>query len=522
MKLFDLVTGHKLWQMSRATRQIGSAMDATPLLKEIFEGNKNVRELQNEFGQRLADEGIRTSGTTRTDSGGHRTWMTLPKIFGLCYEDENKIMRFTQVGDVVAKGGKPAMKVMVKQLLTFQYPNRTQEHESQKMDKKFHIFPYRFLVKLLLKVKYLTVQEIELFVLTVSSEKELVSVAKRIESFRKGKIKPDYDSHRKKYKKDHDSKLYKKYINDLANTFKNHMEFLPNISSGRVGMSHQLYIEPGYEQKWLIVTRSFDSDWKFNETYPEQDRKFFVERYGRLPGKKKASTKTSKPVTKDQTKIRKIQNAIVQIMEESPTQVVHDKMIERIRELTYISAKEIDNTLSKYPEFVKTNYNAFERKYLTVAGDGDRWQEFETMTNKIFNKIGFDVGPQKRVTLSAGQKGFLDGYITLGSKAGFIDSKSGKGFSCGNREVGIMKDYIKEAKKLSGDRQFEFFGYVYGRKFSNPQGFERISAQSGVKGFRISAVNLLQLMKAIKEKKILLQKIWDLFKKNGEISSFDY
>lgn len=497
-------------------------MDATSLLKKIFEGQQNTRELQNEFGKKLAEEDIKTSGNTRADSGGHRTWMTLPKIFGLCYEDENKIVKFTQAGDVVAKGGSQALEMMVKQLLTFQYPNRTQEHRSQKMNEKFHIFPYRFLVKLLLNVKHLTVQEIEFFVLPVSSEKELDFVSKQIELFRKGEIKIDYDSHRKKYKKDHDPKLYKKYINDLANTFKNHIEFLPGISFRKTGMTHQLYIEPEYENEWQNTIKRFDSNWKFIETYPGQDRKFFVEKYGILPGKKKAGAKTSKPITKDQTKIRKIQNAIVQIMEESLTQLTPNKMIERIRELTYYSIKEINDILSKYPEFVKTNYNAFEKKYLAVAGDGNKWKEFEAMTNKIFENVGLGVDHQKRIALSAGQKGFLDGYITLGSEAGIIDSKSGKGFSCGNKEVGVMKDYIKEAKKLSVDKQLQFFGYVYGRKFSNPQGFERISAQSGVNGFRISAVNLLHCMKALSDQKISKEQIWNLFQKNREITVFDY
>jgi|APSaa5957512535_1039671.scaffolds.fasta_scaffold05657_7 hypothetical protein len=513
--------GHLLWQMTRATRQIGSAMDATPLLKEVFEGKKNTRELQKEFGEKLAQAGIKTSGMTRADSGGNRTWMTLPKIFGLCYEDKDKIVRFTPVGIVVAKGGKQSMLMMEKQLLTFQYPNRTQEHFSQIMDDKFCIFPYRFLVKLLLKVKYLTVQEIEYFVLPVSSDKELVSVSKNIELFRKGKIKLDYESHRKKYKKDHDQKLYKKYINDLANTFKNHMEFLRNISSKRIGMTDQLFIEPKYEKKWAELIEYLDAEWKFNDTYTGQDRKFFVDRYGRLPGIKKASSKTSKPVTKDQTKIRKIQNAIVEIMGESPSQIERDKMIERIHELTYISNTKIDSILSKYPEFIKTNYNAFEKKYLLVGGDGDRWQEFEKMTNDIFKKMGFTVGYQKRVKLSSTQKGFLDGYVTLGSESGLIDSKAGKGFSCGNKEVGVMKDYIREAKKFSDDKQFKFFGYVYGRIFSNHQGFERISAETGIKGFRISAVNLLHCMNAVQDNKVSKEQIWEQFQKNDEITSFD-
>ena len=59
---------HKLWQMSRATRQITSVIDATPILKEICENKKNTRNLQKTFGDELAQVGIKTSGSTEENS----------------------------------------------------------------------------------------------------------------------------------------------------------------------------------------------------------------------------------------------------------------------------------------------------------------------------------------------------------------------------------------------------------------------------------------------------------------------
>ncbi|WP_428325402.1 AlwI family type II restriction endonuclease [Nitrosopumilus sp.] len=507
--------------MSRATRQITSAMDATPLLKEIFQNKKNTRKLQEEFGKKLAVEGIKTYGEVRKDSGGNRTWMTLPKIFGLCYEDKNKIVRFTQAGKIVAKGGKPAMQIMMKQILTFQYPNRTQERENQKMDPKFKIFPYRFLIKVLLKMKNLTVQEIELFVLPVSSDEELENVCKNIKMFREKKLIANYEKHKNKYKKDHNSKLYKKYINDLANTFKNHLEFLPGISSKKDGGIHQLFIESNSKQKWKDTIKKYDIEYAIENIYPNQERKFFVDRYGLLPGKKKASTKTSKPVTKEQTKIRKIQSAIVHILEKN-LNISKSKMITEIFNYTFISKTEIQRILSAFPEFVKTKYSNFEKKYLAVAGNGNKWKEFETMSNQIFSKFGVKVDHQKKIALSDGQKGFLDGYITFGDESGLIDSKAGKGFSCSNDKVGVMKDYISEASKISDKHSLRFFGYVYGRKFSNIGGFDRICKQTKVNGFRISAVNLLQMMKTYDENKISKEEIWILLQKNGEITPLDY
>jgi hypothetical protein len=514
---------HKLWQMSRATRQITSVIDATPILKEICENKKNTRNLQKTFGNKLAEVGIKTSGLTEEKSGGNRTWMTLPKIFGLCYEDENKIIRFTQAGHVVAKGKKSGNDMMVKQLLTFQYPNRTQEHHSQQMDKKFCIFPYRFLVKLLLKLKYLTVQEIEYFVLPVSSEKELPEIIKQIKLFRNGKIKLDYISHRKKYKKDHLDEAYKKYINDLANTFKNHMEFLPGIISEKEGLVHKLLIEQDDVQTWLKRIEEYDQVWKFNKTFPGQDRKLFVDRYGRNFGRIKASTKTSDPITKEQTQNRKIQEAIIEIIENSVTEISEKQMIQEISQIcSFISKTEISKKLLNNPEWIDKKFNAFEKKYLTIAQDGEKHEEFESMTNQILKKFGFNVQAKVKVTFTDEQEGEIDTLVTYNSESGVIDEKAGKNFSCGNEKVGPMEDYIKEARKISDATKVKFFGYVYGKKFSTPGGFNRICKEMKIDGFRISAANLLLCLDAFNNNKITPKQIWKLFQKNGEITSLDY
>ena len=514
---------HKLWQMSRATRQITSIIDATPILKETCENEKNTRELQKTFGKKLAEAGIKTSGITEENSGGNRTWMTLPKIFGLCYEDENKIIKFTPSGHAVAEGKRKANLMMEKQILTFQYPNRTQEHHSQQMDEKFCIFPYRFLVKLLLKLKHLTVQEIEYFALPATSDTELPAIIKQIESYRAGKIVLNYKSHRKKYKKDHSDKKYPKYVNDLANTFKNHMEFLEGIVSERDGLVHKLFIEKDYEQIWVQKIGYYDQTWKLNKTFPNQDRKFFVDRYGRDFGRTKASTKTSDPITKDQTQNRKIQEAIAEITENSANEISQKQMIQEIsKACPFISKKEISKKLSENPEWTKKKFSPFEKNYLDVAQDGKKYEQFEIMTNQILNIFGFTVETKVKVKFTDQQEGEIDTLLTYNSEYGVIDEKSGKKFSCGNERVGTMKDYIAQARKFSDDTKVKFFGYVYGKKFSNVGGFNRIRKEMEIDGFIISASNLLALLSAFKSKKITHKQIWKLFQKNGEITSLDY
>ena len=74
--------------------------------------NQIEGKLQDIIGERLAEEGIKTKPGTklRKDSGGSRTWIVGPKIFGLCFEEEEtRKMEFTDCGNTVAKGGRNAI-----------------------------------------------------------------------------------------------------------------------------------------------------------------------------------------------------------------------------------------------------------------------------------------------------------------------------------------------------------------------------------------------------------------------------
>ena len=497
-------------------------MAVCKILKEEHDGKKNTRALQKLIGERLEKEGIKTKPTTklRNDQGGYRTWIIGPKIFGLCFEEEeNGKMEFTDAGNIVAGGGKIAIEMMETQLLKFQWPSRTQEHWSQKMSDEFKIFPYRFLLKLLCEINDLTDQEIEYFVLPVTSEKQLDKVCKNIIDFRKGKIILDYDDHRKKFRPEHDKTRYRKYINDLANTFRNHVDFFDEIKIKKVKKIERLHV--GQKEKTALnkKLKIADENWKFIDTYEGQSRRYFVNRYGLDPKKKKASTKTSKPVTKEMVRMRKICEAISEIQVESPELISLEDMKKEIRYAANLSMKDISKVFSNNPELYKTG-NDFGKKYLEVAGDGDRHEEFEIMTNKILNKIGFDVQAKVKVKFSEEQEGVIDTLVTYNSESGVIDEKAGKKFSCGNERVGPMENYIREARKISDTTKVKFFGYVYGRKFSTPGGFNRIRKEMKIDGFRISASNLYSLFTDFRKGKISKDDVWKLFKSNGEIDEW--
>ena len=505
--------------MTRPTRQLEGCMAACIVMKEIWEGKENTRELQNKFGKKLEELQRKASGVQRKDSGGYRTWKAYPIVFGLCYEDENKILRFTDAGNIVAKGGREAREIMVKQILNFQYPNLYHDHDAAKMEDIFSIFPYRFLVKLLLKLKYLTIQEIALFVLQTRTNKELERVSRNILTFRnsKRKIKPDYNKHKKLFHPKYKGDRYDEYLRDLAGTFKNHLEFLPGIESERIEGEHRLHIERDAVEIWkekLIEMNSWRP--KPVDIFSGQNKKFFYDKYGILPGRKKAQKKSSPALTKMQVSVREIKEAVVKIIEKEKKIPSHKQLVEMIEDHTLKSSKQINQVLSRHPEILKVE-GIFEKKYLSVAGDGKKWQEFEEMTTKIFKDMGFPSKSQKKIKLS-NNKGFLDNYFVFNNTAGLSDCKAhNEKYDCNNKDVGVMKDYIKKAQKL-GNR-LVFFGYVYGRKFSNTDNFDRIIKESRVNGFRISAMNLLILSKRVKQGEISKEETWKLFQSNNEIDN---
>lgn len=487
-----------------------------PILKR-FEGREWTRDVQEEYGKAVAEDGAKADGLTRSDSGGNRTWAVLSKTFGLHYQDDKNCIVLTQAGNIVADGGKEAIKMMERQILTFQYPNRTADAAQQAMDPSFKIFPHRFLVRLMLEVEnHITVEEIQFFVLNVRTDAELSAVAKKILDYRK---KPSIEIIRHQKENDPEGRLqnYEKSINDLANTFKNHLEFLPGFSTRTVDGVQEIFIEDDRVDEWKEKIRECDTTYPLLPLYAGQSRKFFVEKYGVAPGRTKASMKTGRPKTKNQTQEEAVRKSI-EDMQNKPVQPDLNTIINKVEAETNFSKKTINDHISAHPEWLDKWTDKFGKKYLEVAGDGNRWEEFQEMTNGIFKKFGFNVERQQKLQFSSGQGGYLDGYITDGLKAGFIDSKGGKEFNCGNKEVGVMKDYITKAKALPV--QLEFFGYVFGRKFSNTEGFDRIISESGLHGFRISAVSLFYLMKEFDDGKISKDKMWSLFKSNDEIRNW--
>ena len=86
------------------------------------------------------------------------------------------------------------------------------------------------------------------------------------------------------------------------------------------------------------------------------------------------------------------------------------------------------------------------------------------------------------------------------------------------RYIHDFKDFKIDKKKYT----LTFFTYVYGKPKGRLENFDEIINVTGMSGSRISASELLLLLKQFKAKKISKKEIWELFQKNKEITSLDY
>ena len=217
------------WWTTRPKRKLITVVDVLRVFLTITEGKKwaGNRSLHLEFEQALEDQGLKGKGDRRDQGGGGgRTYAAWLFSFGLWFAEDDGIVRSTFAGEDLVKGIDP-VPILTSQLLNFQYPSPYSQNT--KVDPRFRIFPFRFILQLLLDSRldeYLTESEIGGFVITqAETDKNLSDVVQSIIAYRKS---GNNDSIFDKTFTDTFGVLSK--LNDTANTFANQLEFTQLIS----------------------------------------------------------------------------------------------------------------------------------------------------------------------------------------------------------------------------------------------------------------------------------------------------
>jgi hypothetical protein len=552
--------GHILWNIPRAIRELDHIKILLPLFKQVAL-NKTWpdKKLENKLRKMLQKEAKKTNPELEVKTkpksknpGDMRTRAGNLRLFGLWYTDENNKVALTQAGNAIVESPENFYRQMLSQILRFQYPNPYHIEGRQKMDSSFKIFPHRFIITLLLdkKIKYLTSHEIAYFVLKTKQPSELKQVIKEIVESRKLHQKD------KTYLKDRKSKenvyLIDEFNKKYRKVTKSSPQSVPDINKkwqfsydlATTFMIHlQSFSEFAYEgDKISIVDSEYETvkEWisSYESSFPlssiESKNKSMIDyanNYGMKFSNIRAARDGKKAASNKSKRTNKVINGVKKIKSRYPS-LSKPEIITKVSESENMRTSEIEKIISQNPEsfdFNELENNDFEKKYIKLAFGGTKEKttiDFEDATRDIFEQFGFEATDEEVDSKSLDDKSKIEIFLTNGKQSAIVDSKSyANGYPLGANQTDTMiryindfEDYEKDSKKYT----LTFFAYVYGKTKGGMKNFDKIIKVTGMSGSRISAHELLLLLKQFKAKKISKKEIWKLFQKNGEITSLDY
>jgi len=259
---------HNFWTISNS--RIESLEDTMHEIDDLLHGIKSRRE-------------------------SSRYSVALARDLGLLCSEYDSLM-ITPAGKKILEGGNVAKAQLRHQLLRYQLPHPSQERQTHD---SFEIFPFRFMLKLLLnpKIRYLLSGEMALFVINTKKNSELSKVEHHINTYR-AKRRTDFaplgwrteliessKSLRDKLRSRHNMESHWSYISSRGLLFMHHLEIFEGIifenSREFGGPEKQISIKADN------VAELKKSIFKYDRSFPAihgDDAEAFIESYGQACG----------------------------------------------------------------------------------------------------------------------------------------------------------------------------------------------------------------------------------------------
>lgn len=512
------------WWVTRPKRKLNSVPEVLSIFTEqaLDEEWQGQRDSHLSFEDMLENAGLKRRGERRDQTGGGaRTYKAWVMSLGLIFTQESTgQIKLTLAGEAIMNGENP-VEVIKNQVLKYQFPSSFSMGRNIKVDSRFKIHPFIFMLRLLndSRVMYLTQEEIAKVIVVEAeneSDKCFEHIVSRIDTFRTSGdrcLREDFSEIYAPSKGQGRVDEPYAHLLDLANTLINWLEYtqLAKREDGK------LSILPEKEDEVRII---LDNPPPFVDR--PQQHEYFQRKYGVDPKHRKDTRNltNTNTITARMIAEMKIKNAFVAESLKQPISSISVKIIDKIADRTGIDENIIEETLRKY--YPRGSVGAFMTEYFESAFRGrDEAIEFEKATVSIFQDVfGFSA---KHV----GPIGLTPDVLVLSDIEGYsaiIDNKAYSKYTISNDHRNRMvHNYINGIKNYYDcSLPLAFFSYIAGGFGTNINSqLQSITSETGVLGSAMGVSNMIELVKKHESECLNHRAIKDVFSVGRVISKTD-
>lgn len=475
---------------------------------------------QRDFEDALERFGLKRPGIRRDGrAGGARTYEAWLSNLGLIFKETSTgLIRTTLAGDALLSG-EPPVPILTNQLMKLQYPSPYSIRTNVNINRRFRIRPFRFLLRLLMDARVLTLSTDEIAYLIVPlTEDESISsfeeTVERIQEYRTtgrhtlpvnvGEIYPSRIGIRS-------AENTLEEFKSIANTFVNYLEYTQLIVRERSEVRSFIRIHGGARPRVNEILNDGTS-LRNLDTRNEFGIENFQRNFGLAPGRNRDNRTFNEHITPTNLyRNRRVRSEVLHLSALRPIGAIDSDLINEVSMITGYAVHEVESALHG---FEPNTLSQFESNYLDMAVSGTvRATEFEIATKEIFDELGFDahhVGPRPL---------HPDIFVESGLDfSGIIDTKAIRLYSPNNDHRNRMiRNYIPTYQAQYDN--LEFFMYIADSfSISYRNNLQRIVSEANVNGSGLTAYNLLQLLNRHLNNPIEHENLRRLFQKNSVIS----